>query len=144
MASPDLPSGHPLAGTAPLTGLTTDGLRWRWLDRPARASRLVLMGSLGPSRQEETWEVEHSRRVLDLFRLLQLPGVAVEWQRPRASNSEQVVAEDCLPRWELPGGEQHAFLYGISQKLWGSLEFSSNPPNDLVEEWVTWHVDCDG
>jgi hypothetical protein len=124
-------------------GWTTDGIAWRWMDRPIRASRLLLMGEVAPSGDQDDWRVDHSQRVLELFCALQLPGVGVEWLRARdLPTSQWETSVDCLPIWDL-GGERHAFLYGITEKLWSSLNFYPHPPNALVKEWVEWHVDCD-
>jgi hypothetical protein len=125
-------------------GQTADGVRWRWAGGRVPASRLKLHAPVEQSTHADRWRFEQSLRVFRLFAVLQLPNVTVDWLRPPSSRpiTEWMITDDFLPQWEF-AHERHAFLHGITAKLWSELEFEPNPPTSFVCEWVAWHIDCD-
>lgn len=119
------------------SGVTTDGMAWTWRSGPIPESRLLLLAATEGQLTTHHWRVKESQRIWELFQLIQLPLVTVQWNEPRSNEVSAPIlpVEDHLPMWEVVG-ERHGGIYGITQKLLDSLLFDPLPPELLATQWA--------
>lgn len=119
------------------SGVTTDGMAWTWQGGPIPESRLLLLAATEGQLSTHLWRVKESQRIWELFQLLQLPLVTVEWNEPRLNEASAAILpiEGHLPMWDLIS-ERHVGVYGITQKVLESLLFDPLPPELLANQWA--------
>jgi len=117
-------------------GVTSDGIGWAWNDGPVPSSRLLLLAATDGQLTKHGWRVEESQRMWELFDLIHLPNVGIEWVEPNTTEAltPGLAIQDHYPRWEI-AGEIHGGAYGITTKLWSALSFDPKPPIMLAKQW---------